>query len=86
MSLQPNENPNNDNNQDELENPHPTLDTQRIALKADSNSLLVPVRRVEEQYIGLSTEQDPQHLIQASSILPTTNTTITQPQRQLTTS
>ena len=47
------------------------------------NALLVPVRRVEERNIELGTEQDPQHLIQRSSTLSTTNTTITQPQLQL---
>ena len=50
------------------------------------NALLVPVRRVEERNIELSTEQDPQHLIQRSSTLSTINTTITQPQLQLGTS
>ena len=85
LSLQPNENPNNDNNQYELQNPNPTLDTQSIALTADSNAQLVPLRSVEGQKIRPSTEQDPQHLFQCSSILSTTNTTITQPQIQLTT-
>ena len=79
MSLQPNENPNYGNNQDELQNPNPTLDTQ----KADSNTLLVPVRRDEEQNIKLSTEQNPQLLIQGSSILFTSKTTITQSQKHL---
>ena len=79
LSLQPNENPNNGNIQDELQNPNPTLDTQ----KADSNSLLVPVRRDAEQNIKLSTEQNPQHLIQGSSILFTSRTPITQSQKHL---
>ena len=86
MSIQPNENLNNDNYQDELQNPNPTLDTQSIPLTANSNALLVPVRRVEEQNKELSIEQDPKHLIQGFSTLSTTNTTITQPQLQLTTS
>ena len=60
LSLQPNENPSNDNIQDELQNPNPTHDTQSTALTVDSNALLVHLRRVEEQKIRLDTKQDPQ--------------------------
>ena len=79
LSLQPYENYNIDKNQDELQNPNPTLDTQSTDLTVDSNALLVPVRLVEEQNLRHKTEQYPQYLIQDSSTLPTTNTTISQP-------
>ena len=82
LFIQPNENPNNDNNQDELQSPNPTLDTQSTALTVDSNAFLVPVRRVEEQNIRPNTEQDPEHLIHGSSNLSTTNTTMSQPPNQ----
>ena len=35
LSLEPNENPNSDNNQDGLQNPNPNLDTQSTALTVD---------------------------------------------------
>ena len=79
LSLQPDENHNSDNNQDELQNPNPTLDTQSTDLRVDSNALLVPLRQVEEQDITHHTGQDPQYLIQGSSTLSTTTTTKPQP-------
>ena len=79
MSLQPDDNHNNDNNQDELQDPNPTLDTQSTDLTIDSNALLVPVRNVEEQNLRPNTEQDPQCLNQGSATLSTTNTTKPQP-------
>ena len=42
LSLQPNKNNNTDNNQDELQNPNPTLDTQSADLTVNSNALFVP--------------------------------------------
>ena len=79
LSFQFDENHNNDKNQDELQNPNPTLDTQSTDLTVDSNALMVPVRHVEEQNITHNTEQDPQYLIQGSSTLSTTTATIPQP-------
>ena len=79
LSLQPDENHNNDIYQDELQNSNPTLDTQNTDLTVDSNDLLIPVRHVEEQDIRNNTEQVPQYLIQESSTLSFTNTTIPQP-------
>ena len=76
MSLQLDDNHNNDNNQNELQYPKPTLDTQSTDLTFDSNAFLVPVRHVDEQDIRRNTEQDPQYLIQGSSTLSTTNTNI----------
>ena len=78
LSLQFNENPNNDNNQDGLQNLNPILDTQSTAHTVNSNALVIPVRRVEEQNIE-DTQSDTQDLIQGSSTLSTTNTTKTQP-------
>ena len=86
MSLQPDENHNINNNQDEIQNPNPTLDIQSSDLTVDSNDLLVPVRHFEEQNIRHNTEQDPQYLIQGSSTLSTTITTIPQPPIQSPTS
>ena len=60
MSLQFDENNNNDNIQHELQNPNPTLDTQSTDLTVDSHALLVPIGQVEEQNILHITEQDPQ--------------------------
>ena len=79
LSLQFDENNNNDNNQDELQNPNPTLDTQSTDLTVDSNALMVPIRPVEEQHIPHNTEHNPQYLIQGSSNLSTTTTNIPQP-------
>ena len=78
MSLQPDENNNDGNNQDELQN----SSLRSADLSVDSNALLVPVRHVEEQNIRHNTEQEPQYLIQGSSALSTTNTTIPQPSIQ----
>ena len=79
LSLQPNDNQDNNNkNQDEIQNPNPTLDTQSTHFTVDLNASLVPVRQVEEQNITHNTEQDPQYLIQGSSTLSATNTTIPQ--------
>ena len=86
LSLQPNDNQDNNSNPDEFQNPNPTLDTRSKNLTVDSNALLVPVRHVEEQNIRYNTEQEPQYLIQGSSTLSTTNTTIPQPPIQLPTS
>ena len=77
-SLQPNENLNSDHNQDDLQNPNPTLDHQSTVPTVDTNAILVP--------IVLFTEQDPQHLTQNPSILSTKNTTRAQAQIQPTTS
>ena len=79
MSLQPNDNHNNDNNQDELQDPNPPLDNQSTDLTVDSNAFLVPVRHVEEQDMRHNTEQNPQSLFQGSSTLTATNTQIPQP-------
>ena len=38
VSLQPDDNHNNDTSQDELQNPNPTLDTQSTDLTVDSNT------------------------------------------------
>ena len=62
LSLQLDDNHNNDNNQNELQYPNSTLDTQSTDLTVDSNAFLVPVRHVEEQDIRRNTEQDPQYL------------------------
>ena len=75
MSLQFDENHYDDNNQDELQNSNPTLNTQSTDLTVDSIALMVPVRPVEEQDITHDTEQDPPCLIQGSSTLSTTTTT-----------
>ena len=72
LSLQLDDNHNNDNNQNELQYPKPTLDTQ----STDSNAFLVPVKHVDEQDIRRNAEQDPQYLIQGSLTLSTTNTNI----------
>ena len=61
MSLQPDDIHINDTNQDELQDPNPTLDTQSTDLTVDSNAFLVPVRHVKEQDIRHNTEQDPQY-------------------------
>ena len=66
MSLQFDENHNNDKNQDELQNPNSTLDTQSTDLTVDSNTLMVPLRPIEEQHVPQSTEQNPQYLIQGT--------------------
>ena len=79
LSLQPDENHNNDKNRDELQNPNPTLDTQSTDLTFHSNASLLPVRHVEEQNVQHNTEQDPQYLIQGSSTLSIFNTTKPQP-------
>ena len=78
LSLQFDEDHKNDNNQVELQNPNPPLDSKSTHLTVDSNALMVPLRPVEEQDIPHNTEQDPQYLIQGSSTLSTT-TTIPQP-------
>ena len=78
MSLQPNDNQDNNNTQVEFQKPNPTLDTQSTDFTVDSNALLVPVRQVEEQNMTHNTEQDPHYQIQGSSTLSTTNTTIPQ--------
>ena len=82
LSLQHDENHNNDNNEDELQKPNPTLDTQITDLTVDSNALIIPVRHVEEQNIQHQTEEYPQYLIQGSSTLSTINTTKPQPPKQ----
>ena len=79
MSLQFDENHNNDNNKDELQLPIPTLNTQSTDLTIDSNELMVPIRPIEDQDISQIIEQDPQYLIQGSSTLSTTTNTIPQP-------
>ena len=79
MSLQSDANHNNDNNQDELQNPNPTLDTQSTDLTVDSNALLVPIRQVEKRDTTYHIEHDPQYSIQGSSTLSSTSTTIPQP-------
>ena len=83
LPLQPNENQDNNKNQDQFQNPNPTFDTQSTDITVDSNALLVPVRHVEDQNMQHNTEQDPQYLIQGSSTLSTTDTTIQQPPIQL---
>ena len=79
MSLQLDYNHDNENNQDELQDPNPVLDTQSTDPTIDLNAVLLPVRHVEEQDIRHNLEQDTQNLIQGSSTLSTTNTNITQP-------
>ena len=74
LSLQIDEHQNNDNNQDELQNPNPTLDTQSTDLTVNSYALVVPIRPIEEQDLPDNTEQDLQFLIQGSSTLSTTTT------------
>ena len=77
MSLQPNENLNGDHNQNDLQNPNPTFDNQSTAHTVDSSAILVSIRLVTK---------DPQLLPQDPSILSTTNTNKTQPQKRPTTS
>ena len=43
LSLQPNDNQDNNNTQDEFQKPNPTLDSQSTDFTVDSNALLVPV-------------------------------------------
>ena len=78
LSLQLDENHNSDNDQDELQLPNPTLDTQSTDLTVDSNILMVLIRPIENQDITHNKEQDPQYLIQGFST--SSNTTITIPQ------
>ena len=79
LSLQFDETQDNDNDQDELQLPNTTLDTQSTNLTVDSNILMVPKRPIENQDISHNVEQDPQYLIQGSSTLSTNTNTITQP-------
>ena len=78
MSLQLDDNHDNDNNHDELQDPNPALDAQSTDPTNDSNAVSVPVRHVEKQDIRRNAEQNPQYLIQGSSTSSTTNTNITQ--------
>ena len=78
LSLQLDDNHDYENNQDELKDPNPALDTHSTDPTIVSNAVLVPVRNVEEQNLRHNTEQDPQYLIQGSSTLSTTNTNIKQ--------
>ena len=82
LSLQLDDNHDNENNQDELQDSNPALDTQSTDPTTDSNAVLVHVRHVEEQAIRRNTEQDPQYLIQGSSTLSTINSNIAQPSIQ----
>ena len=79
MSLQLDDKHEKENNQDELQDPNPALDTHSTDPTIDSSAVLVPVKPVEEREIRHNTEQDPQYLIQGCSTLSTTNTNITQP-------
>ena len=83
MSLQLDENHNNDNKLDEFQNPNPTLDTQSTDLTVDSKALMVPTKPVEEQDTPHDTEQDPTYLIQGSLTLSTATITIPQAPKYL---
>ena len=66
LSLHFEENQSNDNNQDELQHPNSTLETQSTDLTVESNTLMVSIRPIEDQDISHNTQQDPQNLIQGS--------------------
>ena len=68
LSLYLDDNQKYDNNQDEFQNPNPTLVTQSTDPTVDSNAFLVPVRHVEEQDIRRNTEHNPKFLFQGSLI------------------
>ena len=74
-----NENHNIDNDQDELQLPNPTLDSQSTDLTVNSNALMVPIRPIEDQDPSHNTEQNPQYLFQGSSTLSTATNTLPQP-------